>query len=54
MIDFLGQTLINIATETDNTVKKFITRWTKYMDESRYFRFNVDQELQIISLGDYC
>ena len=42
MIKFLGETVVDIATETENTEKKFIARWAKYFDEKRYFRFNVD------------
>ncbi|OBT93612.2 hypothetical protein VE01_08085 [Pseudogymnoascus verrucosus] len=50
---FLGQTVVDIATETENTEKKFIARWAKHFDESRYFRFNVDQGLQTIGLDEY-
>ncbi|KFY66945.1 hypothetical protein V496_01838, partial [Pseudogymnoascus sp. VKM F-4515 (FW-2607)] len=50
---FLGQTVVDIATETENTEKKFIARWAKHYDESRYFRFNVDQGLQSIGLDEY-
>lgn len=50
---FLGQTLVDIATETENTEKKFIARWAKHFDENRYFRFNVDQGLQTIGLDEY-
>lgn len=53
MIKFLGQTLVDIATETENTEKKFIARWAKHFDEGRYHRFNVDQGLQNIGLDEY-
>jgi hypothetical protein len=46
VIKFLGQTVVEIATETENTEKRFITRWAKHFDEKRYFRFNVEQGLQ--------
>jgi predicted acylesterase/phospholipase RssA len=50
---FLGQTVVNIATETENTEKKFVARWAKHFDEKRYFRFNIDQGLQGIGLDEY-
>jgi hypothetical protein len=49
----LGQTVVDIAIETEETEKKFIARWRKHFDENRYFRFNVDQGLQTIGLGEY-
>ncbi|RFU27453.1 hypothetical protein B7463_g8883, partial [Scytalidium lignicola] len=53
IIQFLGQTVVQIATETENTEKKFIARWAKHFDEKRYFRFNVEQGLQDIGLDEY-
>ncbi|KAJ5186104.1 protein kinase subdomain-containing protein [Penicillium cf. griseofulvum] len=53
MVKFLGQTVVQIATETENTEKRFIARWAKHYDEKRYFRFNVDQGLQEIGLEEY-
>jgi hypothetical protein len=53
MIKFLGKTMVDITTETENTEKKFIARWAKHFDEKRYFRFNVDQGLQGIGLDEY-
>jgi Patatin-like phospholipase len=53
MIKFLGQTVVEIATETENTEKRFIARWAKHFDEKRYFRFNVDQGLQNVGLDEY-
>jgi predicted acylesterase/phospholipase RssA len=53
IVKFLGQTIVNIATETENTEKKFIARWAKHFDEKRYFRFNIDQGLQGIGLDEY-
>ena len=52
MIKFLGQTMVEIATETENTEKKFIARWAKHFDENRYYRFNVEQGLQNIGLDE--
>ena len=45
MIKFLGQIMVDIATETEYTERKFIIRWVKHFDEKRYFRFNVNQGL---------
>jgi hypothetical protein len=53
MLKFLGQTVVQIATETENTERKFIARWAKHFDEKRYFRFNVEQGLQEIGLDEY-
>jgi hypothetical protein len=53
MLKFLGQTVVEIATETENTEKRFIARWARHFDEKRYFRFNVEQGLQGIGLDEY-
>ncbi|KAJ5569106.1 FabD/lysophospholipase-like protein [Penicillium hetheringtonii] len=53
MLMFLGQTVVQIATETENTEKRFIARWAKHYDEKGYFRFNVEQGLQDIGLEEY-
>ncbi|GFF61692.1 putative Pfs, NB-ARC and TPR domain protein (JCVI) [Aspergillus udagawae] len=50
---FLRQTLVQIATETENTERRFIARWARHFDEKRYFRFNVEQGLQKIGLEEY-
>jgi predicted acylesterase/phospholipase RssA len=53
MLKFLGQTVVQIATETENTERKFIMRWARHFDEKRYFRFNVEQGLQEVGLDEY-
>ncbi|KAI4599644.1 hypothetical protein KJ359_001741 [Pestalotiopsis sp. 9143b] len=53
MADYLAQTVVQIATETEATETKFIARWMKHFDEKRYFRLNVDQGLQDIGLVEY-
>ncbi|KAF2203114.1 FabD/lysophospholipase-like protein [Delitschia confertaspora ATCC 74209] len=53
IIKLLGQTLVQIATETENKEKRFIARWAKHFDEKKYFRFNVEQGLQEIGLEQY-
>ncbi|KAF7173630.1 hypothetical protein CNMCM6106_007691 [Aspergillus hiratsukae] len=53
MIKFLSETVVQIATETEATEKRFIERWAKHFDKNRYFRFNVDQGLQDIGLDEY-
>ncbi|KAJ5022565.1 acyl transferase/acyl hydrolase/lysophospholipase [Bipolaris maydis] len=50
---FLLKSLVGIATETEETERKFIARWAKHYDEKRYFRFNVDQGLQEVGLAEY-
>ena len=49
---FLSETVVSIATETENTEKKFIARWAKHLDDKRYFRFNVQQGLQNVGLDE--
>ena len=50
---FLGETVVEIATDTENIAKRFIALWAKQFDERRYFRFNVDQGLQDVGLEEY-
>jgi hypothetical protein len=45
MLKFLSKILVGIVTETKNTERKFIARWTQHFDNKRYFRFNVEQGL---------
>ena len=49
----LSKDIVKIATETEETERKFIARWAGHYDEKRYFRFNVDQGLQGIGLAEY-
>lgn len=51
--NFIGQTIVQIAMETENTEKKFIARCAKHLDDKRYFRFNIEQGLQDIGLDEY-
>jgi hypothetical protein len=53
IVKFLRQTVVQIATETENTKRRFIARWARHFDKKRYFRFNVEQELQEIGLEEY-
>jgi hypothetical protein len=53
VVKFLSKSLVGIATETEETEKKFIARWARHYDEKRYFRFNVDQGLQDVGLDEY-
>ncbi len=53
MIKFLGQTVVDIATETEKTERRFIARWAGHFVGKRYFRFNVDQGLQNVGLDEY-
>jgi predicted acylesterase/phospholipase RssA len=49
----LVKTLVEIATETENTAMRFKARWAYGFSENRYFRFSVDQGLQSIGLYEY-
>lgn len=53
MIKFLSETVVQIATETEATEKRFIEKWAKHYDSNRYFRLNVDQGLQDVGLEEY-
>ncbi|KAH8645396.1 acyl transferase/acyl hydrolase/lysophospholipase [Xylariales sp. PMI_506] len=53
MAGFLTETLVKIATETENSEKRFVGRWAEHFDQKRYFRFNVEQGLQQIGLYEY-
>ncbi|GFF61344.1 putative Pfs, NB-ARC and TPR domain protein (JCVI) [Aspergillus udagawae] len=53
IMKFLGQTLVQIASDTENAATKFIAKWARHFDEKRYFRFNVEQGLQEIGLEEY-
>lgn len=53
MIKFLSEMVVQVATETEATEKKFIARWAKHFDKKRYFRFNVKQGLQNVGLEEY-
>lgn len=50
---FLSKSLVRIATETEETERKFIAKWAKHYAENRYFRFNVDQGLQDVGLAEH-
>lgn len=53
VLGFLSRGLVRIATETEETERKFIARWAKHYDEKRFFRFNVDQGLQDVGLAEH-
>ncbi|KAL9617923.1 MAG: hypothetical protein Q9160_007289 [Pyrenula sp. 1 TL-2023] len=53
MFKLVSKTLVDIATETEKTERKFIARWGHSFDSKRYFRFNVDQGLQGVGLAEY-
>lgn len=44
---------MQIATETENTERRFIARWAGHFDNKWYFRFNVERERQEIGLEEY-
>lgn len=52
LLGFL-RTLTQIATETEETEARFISRWRGHHDENRYFRFNVEQGLQDVGMDEY-
>ncbi|GAW25603.1 putative patatin family protein [Rosellinia necatrix] len=52
MPKFLGDTLVRIATETEETARRFMARFSGLYDAKRYFRFNVEG-LQHVGLEEY-
>lgn len=50
---FMSTTLVNLATETENTAELFMQRHRRLYDDKRYFRFNVQNGLQGINLAEY-
>ena len=50
---FFSETLVNIATQTEETAKVFIDRHRYLYERKRYFRFNVEQGLQSVGLEEY-
>jgi hypothetical protein len=50
---FFSETLVNIATQTEETAKVFIDRHRYLYERKRYFRFNVEQGLQGVGLEEY-
>ena len=53
MLKFLSGTLVDLATQTENTEKRFIAKLRQNFDKGRYFRFNFDQGLQNVGLAEY-
>ncbi|OAP55793.1 hypothetical protein AYL99_09945 [Fonsecaea erecta] len=53
LLKFLSKTLVQITTETEETAKRFVSRWRQHLDENRYFRLNVEQGLQDVGLAEY-
>ena len=53
LLKFLSKTLVKITTETEETARRFLARWREHYDNSRYFRFNVEQGLQEVGLAEY-
>ena len=52
-VKFFSQTVVGIATETEETEKRSIVRWRNHYDEKRYFRFEADQGLHTVGLDEY-
>ncbi|KAJ5090363.1 FabD/lysophospholipase-like protein [Penicillium argentinense] len=53
LLKFVSKTLPELATQTEQTEKRFIAKWRLHYAENRYFRFNVDQGLQDVGLAEY-
>lgn len=50
---FFSETLVKIATQTEDTAKLFVARHRRLYETKRYFRFNVQQGLQNVGLEEY-
>ncbi|CAG8393837.1 unnamed protein product [Penicillium salamii] len=53
LLKFVSKTSPELATQTEQTEKRFIAKWRQHYDSKRYFRFNVDQGLQGVGLAEY-
>ncbi|KAH8816491.1 phospholipase, patatin family protein [Xylogone sp. PMI_703] len=49
----LLKTMVHLATETEETERKFIARWRKHYDDKRYFRFNVERGMRQVGFVEY-
>jgi hypothetical protein len=49
--EFFSKSLVNVATDTIATAEEVATRW-KHLQDTRYFRFNVQHGLQYAGLAD--
>ena len=52
-LKFFSETLVSIATQTEDTAKLFVARHRQLFEGKRYFRFNVQQGLQDVGLEEY-
>jgi predicted acylesterase/phospholipase RssA len=52
-MNFFLETMVGIATQTEETAKVFIERHRHLYLAKRYFRFNVQQGLQAVGLEEY-
>jgi hypothetical protein len=52
-LKFFSETLVGIATQTEDTAKLFVDRHRRLYVSKRYFRFNVQQGLQNVGLEEY-
>ena len=52
-LKFFSETLVGIATQTEDTAKVFVERHRRLYEGKRYFRFNVQQGLQDVGLEEY-
>jgi hypothetical protein len=48
-----SETLVSIATQSEDTAKVFVERHRRLYEGKRYFRFNVQQGLQGLGLEEY-
>jgi predicted acylesterase/phospholipase RssA len=53
MFKLFSETLVNLATQTEDTAKLFVERHQRLFEDKRYFRFNVQQGLQGVGLEEY-
>ncbi|KAE9366396.1 phospholipase [Stipitochalara longipes BDJ] len=53
LFGFFLKTLVDLATQTEDTAKTFVDRHRRLYEKKRYFRFNVQQGLQDVGLEEY-
>ncbi|KAI9675964.1 MAG: hypothetical protein M1829_003202, partial [Trizodia sp. TS-e1964] len=52
-LKFFSETLVRLATQTEDTAKAFVERHRLLYENKRYFRFNVQQGLQDVGLEEF-
>lgn len=53
IVKFLSKTLVRMATKPESTERRFMARWSNEVSGKRFFRFNVEQGLQLVHMTEF-